>query len=210
MAELTDPARGEQALFPGFSGPAAMVSSFPSTTNVAMVGLLAPFGATPSPGYEPRFFDHAANRLRGGGAISYHRLVFPWRQVFDWQNSGLVSGMVGKLTPLHSTDDEIDAALDAFAASPQPVYLIYVGDTDGIGHLKGPPPFAPSSPALDAGLRRLHEQGVRFHTVLFSDHGMAGGPAPLVNVRQGVRRALRAAGFTVRPRLRDPGDAVIA
>ena len=210
VAEATDPARGDQALFAGFSGPAAMVSSFPSTTNVAMVGLLAPFGATPSPGYEPRFYDRAANRLRGGGAFSYHRLVFPWRQAFDWQDSGLVSGMVGKLMPLRSSDDEIAAGLRAFARSDAPVYLIYVANTDGLGHLKGPAAERDVLAALDRDLRELHASGVRFHTVLFSDHGMAGGPEPLVNVRKGVRRSLRAAGFTVRTRLRDPGDAVIA
>ena len=77
VAEVTDPARGDERLFAGFSGPAAMVSSFPSSTNVAMVGLLAPFGAAPSPGYEPRFYDRSANRLRGGGPISYHQHVFP-------------------------------------------------------------------------------------------------------------------------------------
>jgi hypothetical protein len=210
VVELTDPARGERALFHGFAGPAAMVSSFPSGTNVAMVGLLAPFGAQPSPGYEPRFFDHDANRLRGAGPISYHRLEFPWREVFDWQKTGLVSGMVTKLRLIHSTEHEIDAALDDFVGSSQPVYLIYIGDTDGIGHLKGPAALRPVLARLDADLGRLHARGVRFHTVLFSDHGMAGGTAPLVNVRRGVRRALRAAGFSFAGRLRGPGDVVIA
>lgn len=210
VAEVTDPARGERALFRGFSGPAAMVSSFPSSTNVAMAGLLAPFGATPSPGYEPRFFDRSANRLRGAGPISYHRIAFPWREVLDWQRPSLVSGMVGKLMPVRSSEKEIAAALRAFARSAEPVYLIYIGGTDGLVHLRSPAALGEVLAALDADLQALRAEGLRFSTVLFSDHGMGGGEAPLINVRRGVRRSLRAAGFNLGTRLRDPADAVVA
>ncbi len=211
VAELTDPGRGERTLFRDFSGPAAMISSFPSTTNIAMAGLLAPFGAAPSPGYEARFFDHRANRLRGGGAISYHLIDFPWRDLFDWQEPGLVSGMVAKLRPVRATEEEIRKALAKFTRSTSPIFLIYVANTDGIGHLDSPAALEPVLTVLDRELRELRSRpgAGEFHVVLFSDHGMAGGE-PLENVRGEVRRRLRAAHFRVAQGLHGDQDAVIA
>lgn len=211
VAELTDPGLGSEALFQGFAGPVELISTFPSTTNIAMAGLLAPFGCEPSPGYEVRFFDHERKRLLGGGPISYHQNVFPWRQLFDWQKPGLISGMVGKLVPIRSTEKEIAAALREFERSDAPVFLIYIANTDAVAHLESPTGLRPIFVALDRELRQLHERqgGERFRTVLFSDHGIAGGE-PLTNAREAVHERLRAAGFRVGGRLRGRRDAVIA
>jgi Type I phosphodiesterase / nucleotide pyrophosphatase len=212
VAAAADPARGEAALFRGLAGPFPLVSTFPSTTNVALSGFLEPFGVPPSPGYEVRYFDWQENRVRGGGPFSYHRLLFPWRKFFDSSEESLWAGMVGELRPVRTSIREIDEAFDAFLASDKPVYFAWVSGTDGVGHLQGPDALGPALAALDAALRRARSRHPTrpFAVVFFSDHGMAGDGHRLANVRHDARQRLRRAGFHLGHRLRQPRDAVIA
>jgi hypothetical protein len=100
-------------------------------------------------------------------------------------------------------------ALAAFEASDDPVFLVYVNSTDGLGHLYGPDETRAFLRELDAALQALRAR-LSFRTMLLSDHGMAGdGKAPLANVRQDVARALEAAGFRLRESLDRPRDAVL-
>ena len=57
VEEITDPELGDEAVFQDFKGPVPLISTFPSSTSVALVGLLQPLGLEKSPGYEARFFD---------------------------------------------------------------------------------------------------------------------------------------------------------
>ncbi len=209
VERVMDPGQGEGAAFRGFAGPAGLISTFPSTTSLALGGILAPFGLDRSPGYEHRFFDRARNRKRGGGPISYRRLRFPWRRFFDWQLEGLASKGIKLLHLQKSAQKAVDTSLAAFAASDQEVYHLYHDLTDLIGHVKGPDALEPFLRHLDAGLERLRSRdGARpFHTVIYSDHGLSGGE-PLRNVRKGVKKALRRAGFRIAGRIRGSGDAV--
>lgn len=197
--------------FAGFAGPVPLISSFPSTTHPAMAGLFEPFGAQPSPGYEARFFDRGQNRIRGCGPISYHRVDVPWQRLVDRRNRSLAVGMVRKLRPVKSSVAEVERALAAFARSAEPVYVFYLATTDGLGHLRSPRALGPVLEALDRELVRLRTDPAvsPFHTVVFSDHGMAGGE-PLADVRDAVRRRLVAAGFRLGGRLGGPAAAVVA
>lgn len=210
IAELADPARGEAALFTGLSGPVPMISTFPSTTNVALSGMMEAFGVEKSMGYEVRFFDREANQVRGGGPISYHRLRFPWRERFDFGSESLLAAMVAKLRPVKASIHEIDEALEKLFASDEEVLFAYVGSTDGAGHLRSPESLTVVLEALDAALarlRRLHPDQP-FYVLLFSDHGQAGGE-PLENVRGAVRRALKAGGYRIVDRLAGTRDVAI-
>lgn len=198
-----------EGVFAGFHAPVPMISTFPSATSLAMSGILEPFGLDRSTGYEARFFDRARNRIRGGGLLSYNRLRFPWREAWDWK-TGTAHKLASGMAPVRASAGEMDDALAAFLASDQPIFLAYNDATDLAGHLKSPS-------ALDAILRRLagrlnamHQEHPNrpFYTVLFSDHGQAGG-APLLNVRRGVHRALHKADFRRTGHLHSARDIVL-
>lgn len=199
----------EDGLFDGFHPPVPLISSFPSTTNVALAGMLEPFGVDRSLGYQARFYDRSENRLRGAGPISYRRFLFPWRRFFDHGEIGLMTRLVGKVRPLRHSLQEIEEALDDFLASDEAVYFAWVGATDGAAHLQGPDSLVEILAGLERAVerRRTAHPERPFSVVLFSDHGIAGGE-PLSNVRRKARRNVRRAGFRLGKRLGGPEDVV--
>lgn len=208
VARLTAPELGERALFHGFRGPVPLISTFPSTTSLAFGGILEPFGLERSPGYEARFYDRQADRVRSGGLISYHKIEFPWRSFWDWHTRNLRSKMTSGLHPRRSSLRSIKSSLAAFQASDKPMFFAYYDATDLLAHLKGPAALEHVLRRLDQDLEELRRTSPRpFHVVLLSDHGMAGGPR-LINVRRPVQRALKEAGFRLAKHLRRDDDVV--
>jgi len=210
VAALKNGEQGEDGVLDELRGPAAVISTFPSTTTLAMSGILEPFGLEHSPGYEARFYDRGRNEVRGGGPISYHRIPFPWRDVWDWHKGGVIHKMIGGLRPVRTSIKAIDQALDAFMRSDEPVFMAYTDATDLIGHLRRPEDLEVVLRWLDDALEELHalHPDEPFYTVLFSDHGQHGGES-LVNLRKPVRRALKQAGFRLRKHIKSPSDVVI-
>lgn len=214
VAELTAEERGERALFPGMGRPARMVSTFPSTTSVALGGMLGPLGLERSPGYEARFFDRSAGRVRGGGPFSYFRIDFAWRDFFDLGKRGPAASAISALRPVRSSLGRLEKGLETYLGGDlyerQESFWVYVGATDLAGHLKGPEALARVLVRLDRLLDRSRRRypDRPFRTVLFSDHGIAGGE-PLRNVWRPVKRALRDAGFRRRKRLVGADDVAL-
>lgn len=202
MERLTgDP---DEPLFAGFGEPLPLISTFPSSTSIALPAIFGDLGLQRSPGYEARFYDHGEGRRRGGGILSYFRIDFPWRGFFDWNRKGPVRNALHAARPVRAGIREIRRALAAFRASSDPLFTIYVADTDTVAHLFGPAALEPVLRTLDAGLRDL--EGVR--VVLLSDHGLAGGQ-PLANVLPAVERRLDARGWRRRQRLERSEDVVL-
>lgn len=197
-------------LFPGFEGPVRLVSTFPSSTSLAMPGILEPFGLERSPGYEPRFYDLERGKVRGGGLVSYHRIPFAWRGFFDWEIRSLIQKTIGYGWPLRANRREIRKAIEAFLESEERYFFAYVNSTDATGHLYGPTTTTAALGELGRALADVRERhpGVLFHTVILSDHGMGGGE-PLRNALPGIARALREEGWRLRKKIRDPRDAVL-
>jgi hypothetical protein len=197
-------------LFAGFKPPAALVSSFPSTTSPALSGILGAFGVEAAPGYESRFFDRDRNKVRGGTSLSYTRISFGWRDFVDYRRKSLILRGVNKLRPIQGSLGELRNGLEAFLRSDQQTFFVYSALTDAAGHLRSPSSSAHVLSELDAMLHEVRERHpAPFYTVIFSDHGMAGG-SPLVNVRSALRGALKQAGWRVRERLEQPNDVVFA
>jgi hypothetical protein len=207
MARLTG--SGAAPLFTDFAPPVPLISTFPSTTSVALAGILGGEGLERSPGYEARFFDWQARRRRGGGPLSYFRVAFPWRRYFDWNRRGPMRSAVHALRPVHAGIAELRRAFTAFEAADEPIFRIYIADTDIAGHLAGPDGFDSLLVALDGELRALRRRlGPTLRIVVFSDHGLAGGE-PLRNVLPATRRTLRGRGFHITGRLDGPDDVVL-
>lgn len=193
--------------FAHFQAPVPLISTFPATTSVAMSGIFKPLGLRRGPGYEARFFDRARAEVRGGGALSYQRLEFPWRGFFDWRSHSVWHNMVGSLVPVRDSKHRIGRALQAFADSDQPIFLAHIGSTDRVGHLHSPTALIGVLRHLDAAVSALlRREQVR--VVLLSDHGMAGGSAHR-NIVRPVRRRLKETGYRVGRRLRRPKDVAL-
>lgn len=210
LAEVTAPALGQEALFQDFKGPVPVISTFPSSTSVAMVGLLGPLGLGKSPGYEAKFFDWQRLQARGGGPISYHKISFPWREFFDWSRRGPMGSAVEAIRPVKSGIKRLRHAIDEFASSEMDVSLIYIAATDTAVHVVGPESVKELFRELDAMLRdaRARRPDRPFETIIFSDHGVAGGD-PLENVTPAVKQALKKASFRPRKKLKGPRDVVL-
>jgi hypothetical protein len=189
-------------------GPVPLISTFPSTTSLALAAILEPIGVHGSPGYEAKHYDRASNRVSGGGLFDYE--PFPWREFFDWKVDTLFRKAVSAIRPIKAARQDIRESLDAFLASDRPVYFVYYDTTDSAGHLKSPKGLLPILAELDhrlADARRDHPDDP-FWTVIFSDHGMDGGKA-LRNTRAAVARALREGGFRLTTSIAGDGDVVI-
>jgi hypothetical protein len=209
VAQLTDPARGDDAIFDGFRGPVPLISSFPSTTSLALGGILGGIGLERSPGYEHRYYDLERNEIRGGGPFSYKKLLFPWRRFFDFETGGIVRKGIQLFRLEKASRQVVEDLVEAFAASEKPVFHAYVDLTDMIAHIDGPDGLGPFLRDLDRGLLdlRARHPELDLTVVLYSDHGIAGGD-PLENVRRAVLRSLRREGFRRVRRLRQRNDVV--
>ncbi|TNF70858.1 MAG: hypothetical protein EP299_13190 [Acidobacteria bacterium] len=210
VEDVMDPDLGEEALFKDFKGPVPMVSTFPSSTSVALVGMLGPFGLGLSPGYEARFYDWQMGKVRGGGVVSYRRIEFPWREYFDWGRKGPIGSAIEGTRPIKYSIKRLRRAIQDFATNNRETFFIYIAPTDTAAHTKGPEALKKVLVALDQMLTELEESQKRpIEVVIFSDHGLA-GDEPLINVWKGLKKAIKEAGFKLRTkRLKGPKDVVM-
>ncbi len=208
IQELTDNSRGEQALFKGLKGPAAVINTFPSNSYVAWSGLLEPFGIDKSLGYEARYFDNKSREVTGG--LSLVKVPAPWKDFFDWKLDGVIKKAIAYGWPQKYSVNEMHDGLEAFLRSSQPYFSMYIVSTDGVGHIEGPEALGRFLVKLDKGLQEFknaHPE-MPFYTIMVSDHGMAGGE-PLENVWPAVEEKLTKAGYNVTEELKDENDAAL-
>lgn len=204
---LTDPQLGEAAIFKGFKGPAAVVSSFPATSHLAWTGLLQPFGIPKAKGYEARYFSVHTRKLQGG--LGSGSLSAPWHDFFDWRLRGLFRKALAYGFPKHYSIVELRRGLKAFLASEEPVFAFYIVSTDALGHADGPTALGEFLKQLDQMLTEVKlNTPNEFHTILISDHGMAGGH-PLTNIWPSIRKQLKQDGFRISRRLSEDNSVVI-
>lgn len=195
-------------LFAELGEPVPLISSFPSTTTVALADALGSLGLELSPGYEARFFDWREERVRGGGAISYFRIEFPWRNFFQWNKKGVARSALASLRPVGASESRVVAGLDAFLASDLDRFFAYIETTDTAAHLKGPSSLDDTFGELGRAISRARNAGEQFRVVVFSDHGIDGGE-PLRNVLPGIRRSLHSAGLRPAKTLEGADDVVL-
>ncbi len=211
VARISDPALGEEAALRGFHPPVPLISTFPSSTSIALVGILGPAGVGRSPGYEARFFDWERRRVRGGGPVSYFNIEFPWREFFDWTRKGVLRSALAALRPVRASNWRVEKAVEVFLESDEERFFVYVETTDMVAHLLAPEAMEEVVRNLDRTLReaRRRHPDRPFRAVLLSDHGIGGGE-PLVNVWRGLRGRLAERGFRLVSRLAGPRDVALA
>jgi hypothetical protein len=206
--KLTDPKLGSKAIFTNLRGPSAVINTFPSSSYVAWSGLLEPFGIKKSLGYEARYFDHHLHKVTGG--LSLQKVPAPWKDFFNWKLEGVVHKAIAYAWPKTYSLGELDEGLAEFLASNEPFFKMYIVSTDGLGHVYGPAALGEFLVSMDQRLQQFSRDHpkLKFHTVIFSDHGMAGGTF-LRNTWPQVEEAVEVAGFEVTESQNGPKDVVI-
>jgi hypothetical protein len=101
-------------------------------------------------------------------------------------------------------------AINEFVESDAEVSLIYLAATDTAVHVVGPASVKKLFVELDGMLQeaRARRPDRPFETLIFSDHGVAGGE-PLTNVSKPTKKALKDAGYRVRKKLKRPRTVVM-
>ncbi|MFW6078814.1 MAG: hypothetical protein ACODAE_04290 [Gemmatimonadota bacterium] len=192
--------------FPSYHRPSKVISPFPSLTGVSFPRML---GAAPPPGYEDRYFDRGANRIRGG--LMQH-LLEPaehagFRRMVDIETSGTVA-TVGYLFPealvgaeLEALEEEIDEL-----ATTEATIVAYLVSTDALAHRLGRSAVVNAMLELEAMLDRLRERyGEELRVAVFSDHG-----SNFVTSRRApIEDSLVSAGFRLERAIHEPNDVVV-
>lgn len=201
MAALWD--RGH---FREFHRPSAVVSSFPSDSETAITETLH---TDPVPGYEHRYFDRAANELRGGLRSTLTRrrdaARIPYLDRFDYAAPGWHRAVQYVLVR-RAWHAEMGRLQRLLRENRRPVFHAHVSSGDPIFHMLTREEFEPLLEEFEAVVREAYldargELGV----VLWSDHGNS------LALSRGVPldEMLRARGWRRRPALEDPRDVVI-
>ena len=200
----------ERGAFTGWPEPEALVSTFPSITNVAFTAILKPFGATPAGGYEVQHFDREKNEIVGGTPFGYHERLYAWRDAFDVTSRTFRSKIKTYTQPREAALDEFEEAAELLFTSNQELVLAHLGAIDALIHLRGDEASLKLVLELDRRVRRLkHEHliatGRPLRVVLLSDHGNS---ATKIRKADGLKKSLRQGGLRVVEHLEAPGDVV--
>ena len=190
-----------RGLFANFGEPSALLSPFPTLTNVALSAML---GATAPLGYESLYFNKDCQELRGGikkyiGRRTPDKVPSSYMDELDYQEP-LPFEFLVYVAPDAVWQADMRRFRDRFRSAPQDRdFFAFLKGTDGLLHIRGPRQLQVALESLDKILRELQRWcGDETEIVLFSDHGMNLEE----NRRINLQTQLRAHGFAVTDRFR--------
>ena len=194
----------KDGLFTEFFPPARMIAPYPSLTNVGYTAILR---TAPVLGYEDRYFDPAANEVRGGVSdriFNRYQGVAPFHEVFAWEPPHLW-GVGIYYFPGTITKAELSKIEEILHTSEEDELVLYFGGTDALGHVRGWKGLEEYLHLVDRVIRGfLAAGGGSRRVVLFSDHGTSAVPSQKVD----LKKAMKAAGFNLRKHIDAPSDVV--
>ena len=206
--EVVKRAKG-RGLFDRFQTPSALLSPFPTMTNIALSTML---GATPPLGYESLYFDREARELRGGvrkyiGRRTPDKVPSSYMDELDYQEP-LPFEFLVYVAPDAVWQADMRRFRERFRSAPQDRdFFAFLKGTDGLLHIRGPRKLETALESLDKILREIQDFcGAETEIVLFSDHGMNLEE----NRRVHLQTHLRASGFEVRANFRGRGRRGVA
>jgi len=164
----------DDGLLPGWRPPKALVSVFPSLTNVAVPALLAGAIDVRPPGYEARYFHPPTGEHRGG---LHDPASEPGLAPYRGHPEGLVGHFAVYALRSRLAWSQIRWVGRRFRETGGP-WLGYVSATDGVGHFSGEEAMKAAFRGICASLSDARhdfaaEHGVLPRVVLCSDHGFA-------------------------------------
>lgn len=167
----------DEGHFAAFQTPSKVISTFPSTTTAAFGGMFRPLGARKPLGYDRKFFSNEKKEIQGfilGGHDK--RLSDHWR-FFDYHRQTPFEKTLIYLTPGFSGRLDLEKTKRLVWEKPdRRNYLVYIGGTDGMGHVLGRRRLKRWLIFMDRTLEKLRRDyekrfDRRLEIVLFADHG---------------------------------------
>jgi hypothetical protein len=192
-----------RGLFDNFGEPSALLSPFPTMTNIALSQML---GASAPLGYESLYFDCDARELRGGvrkyiGRRTPDKVPSSYMDELDYQEP-LPFEFLVYVAPEAVWRADMRRFRDRFRAAPQNRdFFAFLKGTDGLLHIRGPARLNVALESLDRILREIQATcGDETEIVLFSDHGMN----LQENRRINLQTHLRQSGYELVGHMRKP------
>jgi len=182
-----------------------LAAPFPSLTDVSFTVLLQ---ASAPEGYEDEFFDPVRNEIGGGlldRVTGAYKGFAPFHDVFDWEEPHIWGGAV-YLVPERIATLELRRFAEVLEENrDDPELVVYLGSTDGLGHIRGRDALARQMVAIEPVLLRWLARGESDRrVVLFSDHAMTREPSRMLDLSE----SLEGAGFRLASRIESPRDVV--
>ena len=194
-----------QAFRQGFFPVSRLISSFPSTSDVAWTEI---YGNRPLPGYQRTYFCQAANVEVFGDGVSSS---MEYEKQMTWRVEGGFRHAMGYVLPQQAFHHELRELVERFldSATDEPNYYAFMLSTDDAQHLSGDI-FAMLG-ALEEKLQELQSRyraraGRELEILILSDHGNTHAGS---GRRVAVRDFLKKAGYRIRSSLDRPGDVVL-
>lgn len=200
--------------FRAFFPASRLVAPFPSLTNVGFTAILR---TAPPLGYEDLYFDPDRDAFGGGiwdRLTGEYKEIAPFHEAFDWEEPRLWGAFVFYLPErvpeaelLRLEETLMNYARDGITpgGADERDLLLYMGSTDGLGHVRGREALRRHLLRVDRVLERyLAAGGGRDRIVLLSDHGMSAVSSRLFD----LDAALEAAGYHLTDALRESSDVV--
>ena len=174
MAELV-----EAGHFWDFADPTRVIATFPSISAAGFGGIMAPLGIDAPAGYDDEFYSYQENKIKGA-LLSPHQVDSNGFQgLFSLYRSSTLSLIEMYAFPGMTGYDDLKTTKSLiWNYPPPPYYMVYIGGTDGAGHVLGRKRLKHWLIFMDDYLQRLRRDYEkqfhrRLHIVLFSDHGFS-------------------------------------
>jgi hypothetical protein len=192
----------EEGYFREYFRPVPLIAPFPSESEVALTESVH---AAPVPGYEHKFFDRAANRVRGGLLTTFQETNIPYLKIFDYDMGGIFKG-IAYLIPRKSYHADLGRMRNRFLASDQQTYLAHIASADSLYHIFTREEMRLLLIDADAMLRQLYfDSGGKLRITVYADHGNSLAPSHNVPLPE----HLAENGWRLRGSLEQPGDVVV-
>lgn len=208
MAELI-----EEGHFWHFADPTRVIATFPSVSASGFGGIMAPLGIETPPGYDDEFYSPQENRIRGA-LLSPHKVDSnSFQGQFSLYRSSTLALIEMYTFPGMTGYNDLKTTKRLIWKYPDPTYyMVYIGGTDGAGHVLGRKRLKHMLVFMDEYLQRISRDyqktfNRRLNIVLFSDHGFS-FIRPKGISHGMLAKYLRHHGYYLKNHLNNDGDVV--
>lgn len=180
--------------------PSCLISPFPVMTDLSFSEFA---GVSPCPGIESEYFD--GTQLTSGYEVYAAGGNVPWQRDVDYRLNPVLHAQA-YLSPYPWLDHELRQIQQLYRRRAEPVTTGYVVGTSSVGATLARNGHAVAMVRVDRMCQQiLYETRGRARFTLLSDHGHHFGDSKRISIRDN----LRAMGYRVGSRLREPGDLVV-
>ena len=184
-----------------FYAPSQVVAPYPTVTDIVLQDVI---GGVPARGFEAKYFDRAANRVKGGANDYLAGVNEPYNRVLQYR-ADLIWDVIGYVFPAAVFRKELNDAKRLFDQGRTTEMIAYVVSSAGVSTSEG----AAGQRVCLEHVERLVQQVVwesrgLAKVTLLADHGHSYTPSKLVD----FEKYLKGKGWRPGKSLKDARDVV--